>query len=452
MSRKHLYFIGLSCAVIIILASILHTLNPESVEFRPWYGESIKTSVANLMLGYFLLGCFLVGGIAVVLELQRIIQIKWIKLKDKRREQFYSKLIKLREELSLKNYKESAILSREIIATDSVNVLAHISLISALRDGGQLEEALRASDKARSLCETNVELLLLSAEISILAKNYTSALDNLNLALLQAPKNSFVLRRAVEVSVLLGRLSDAISYQERLIKLMSGGVNYDLEQNRLAELGLAEILNKNLPADELQISIKELLKKHRNFAPALRLLAECYKNDTIATLTAKQVRTSLISESSDKGTLIVLEEGLKLLSQAFKVDPKIGYLRDGIIWALALDRPSRSLSFVRSVLDETKKNGLDVAPVELLYIQLLVHLENNTEAANLLNDLDSRKEIQRYRIDYEILKAVLMRHRGEQKAALSKFLSLLLDYVLVLDRGLLKFEVDGTGSYAVSKD
>ena len=442
MSRKVLYFVLLSCSIIIIIASILHTLNPAEIEVKPWYDRTWKTSIANVMIAYFLVGGTLVGSIALMLEAQRAVQIKLLLRRERKRDQENERTIKASEQLALGNYSTAQTILRSVISSEPGNIRAHILLIKSLKEQGHIEEALKATDEARTHCKPNLELLLLSYDVSIAAGNLTSSLDNLSIALAHEPKNSFILRNLVKVTKSMKRLTDAIHYQERLIKTLAGGEAYQIEQDYLAQLELEELLSHSYNLHEKKEKLGELLRRHKNFAPALCALAHCYLPMHLLSQGIAEQEKESEFQAKD------LEDGFRLLTQAFRQDPQPKYLEEAALIALKLNQPDKALNIVKTAIAEAEKSKTDTFACEVLAIQLLIALENNSEAEERLVKLEEQLgDSSHLKRERQMLRAILLKHGGDFKQAALQFAVLASESVSLPSLYLARAEFNETGDY-----
>lgn len=389
MSRKLLYYIGITCLVITIVASIVHTLNPAEVEVHPWYDLSWKTSLANVMLGYFLFGAMAVGLVALLLELSNAFRVRLLSRQLRKMSQSFDRLLKAREAIALGAVNDGLSELRAIVSGDEKNTLAHLSLVRSLLESGRLEESLRAVNHARTRHSANKEILLLAAELGEKMGNDTLAYDNLSLALSEEQNSTSILRRLVDVAVRLRRYNEAIGFQTRLIKLTSDEEHREA-QKKLADLETCQVLETSQATSERIRLLQAVLNRHRNHHRTL---------DALASELQKEGKT---------------EEARKLYIQAYKLSAEPSYLERLALSALAQGLPQSAIELVHEALAEAARNKLSVISGKIVMIQLLLHLEKVEEAHSQLTTLDrDLADSATFVNERKLLWALVHRHRGE---------------------------------------
>lgn len=347
--------------IIVSLVCALFLLNPHVVTVNFGQGRRWDAPLALILIVVFVLGALLSGFLAAVTSTQA--SFKW--WRERRGFQLershYSQIRAVRELIANGELDEARKTLERMVAQDDGNVVARVHLASVLRDLGEINAALRVLDETRAAEKSNFEVLFLAADLNAEIGNMTAAYDNLSLVLQSDPHSRKALEQLIPYAVALGKFSIAKELKERLIRL-SSGTKYQEHQLDLAALELHRAAG--LEGAAKRSAVEEVLKRHRDYAPAIEALAK---------IEAEAGRA---------------EEASKLLIRAYKIDPAVSCLSTLAQLWLDQDAPARAVSSVRSLLPGTPRE--DSLSGTLFLITLLTHLEMSDEAAAELRKLEER--------------------------------------------------------------
>ena len=218
-----------------------------------------------------------------------------------------------------------------------------------------------------------------------------------------APKNKFALRKLVRDCRALGRLQEALQYQKEVFRLATTQEEYDAEQEILAdiqfELVHEEYQTKN-STDSYRNALRTLISEHRHYAPALATLAE---------LEAENGATQRASEHWHK---------------AYNASNDVVHLDNACGAWIAKEQPQKAIELVRKAIAQTTKEKKDASHAQMLLVKLLLHLENTTDAEKELGILEKNGVPEILEKDLTLLKAYLLRKRGQLEQAYDHVLSL----------------------------
>ncbi len=324
--------------VIVSLVSYVFYLNPGPVTVNFGPANSKVAPLALVLIFTFCLGAILSALIAFAVGVQSFFK-EWMQERRFRSFKHHQELIVVgREQLAAKNFDAALRTFRRIIEQDPSNIVARILLAKTFRDRGDFKSALQVLDESRQSQKNNVELLFLAADLSARLGNFTSAYDNLALVLKMQPSNEFALVKIVESCDNLGRYSQAIDFQKQVIRLLSSA-----EQTKAQEaLALLELKKAKSEAganrQELRQALDEVLKRHKNFGPALAELAFLER---------------------DNGELDV---ATKHWSRAYKLSGDLEHLERLAKTWLKVDDPEKAVTVVRNAVlnRESAIGGADI--------------------------------------------------------------------------------------------
>ena len=331
-------------ALVSTVVSYLFYFNPESIEFIYGPGRSFKGPLALLLAVAFSFGALLVGSLAFVSSVGRSFRERRIEKSRQVLSGQWAELVDGREKMLGGDFKGAETTFQKMLTDNPENVVARVHLAEVFGRQGQKLKAMRVLEKERKNSQ-NLEVLFSLAEIADSLENYTAAYDNLVLLLKTYPKNEFLLKSLVKASAELGRFDEAIDYQTRLARL-SSGEKYTEAQEELAALELRH-LEKQMPKDQVahKNALEGILKRHKNFGPALARIAE---------IECKEGKH---------------EKASKLLSKAYRSKADVHYLRWLAQMWLTQGEPERALREIRSLVDD--KSPFDA---RLFRVGLMFHL------------------------------------------------------------------------------
>ncbi len=317
-------FVRILLALLIVaLISALFILNPQDTIVHFGRGNDYSAPMALVLILTFLAGAILAAVLAFISQF-RLSLSHWRerRLRQDQREHL-RELVTIRELVALEKWDEAQSKLKKVLKEDPDNAVARTLLATTLDALGDRRGALKVIEEGRGRELTSAELFLKAAELQEREGNLTAALDNLALLLQKDSSSKKVLTEAVRIASTLEDYKRAAEFQERLIKL-SDRVDYEGEQRRLAQIELH--IARKLPAEEQKAAIETLLRRHRNFSPAL-------------------IARSRLEEASGE-----LDAASRSITQAFVANGKLTYLDQlSQIW-LRKDDPDRAVKLVRAAL------------------------------------------------------------------------------------------------------
>ncbi|MCB0322678.1 MAG: DUF1049 domain-containing protein, partial [Bdellovibrionales bacterium] len=383
--------------LLLIAAAVSYVfyLNPGPVEvtYRP--GVSWRLPLALVLIATFFVGVLLTALFAFAIGIKLQFATWRVNRRAQQTKDHHDLIGEARAELALGNFGAARALFQKVIQRDADDLEARVLLAESYRREGEDRAALRILEEARMEQRQNPELLLLASDLNEKLGNPTAAHDNAALVYKVAPRNPMVLARLVHTCGQLGRFDEAVSYQEQLVKLLSGDP-YQHAQEHLAGLKLRRALAAPTEsAETLRATLNDILKQHRDFVPALAELAamEC--------------------------DALHFEEATKFWLRAFEASKNPLYLeRIASMWIHA-DEPSRAVATVRNTLHPRGAKAPLSAAGQIFFVNLLLHLEMIDEA---------RKEFERLkaipladeelRAAFALVKARILEREGRVDEAL----------------------------------
>ena len=387
--------------VVASIVSYLFYLNPHSISIALTSTHQVQAPAALVIIFVFFSG-FVSASVIAFFVAARKSYIYWREIHRIRGiQQQLNSLVLGREELAAGNFQKAQAIFRRIIDQEPQHILAHLMLAKTLYHRGQPADALRVLDEARAGHEKNVELLFLAAELNAAMKNFTAASDNLTMVLKLDPQNVSALEKLGSYSRKLSRLEEARQYTERLTKLVSDSRS-DTYQRELASLELA-LGNERLSGQPIALKseVEQILKRHRDYPPALSVLAELERNDSR------------------------LDLATRLWVRAYKFSGDRSYLNQIVEMWLKIDQPARALEAVRNgVAARSGDTEIDFEG-RFYLVQLLLKLEMIDEAESELQYLHRRLgEGHPYEILQFVLRTRVVARKGNVHEALTRFFEL----------------------------
>lgn len=380
-----------------VAAGYVFYLNPTSVSFK--YNNTPE-AVIEKPLAFILLCAFIVGIVLTT------ILAFWVFLKykfhiwrlHKAAEEISSaniQISKAREYLALKEISAARDLLQKVIDRDAKNITAQIMLAKTYHLENKPALAIKVIDEARVANEKNKELLLYAAELNEELGNFTAAIDNLAIAHESDNKAKIVLAKLINYCQRINKHEQALEYGHKLVKLAD---NYDeqqlfLEQLAQLELDLIKSKSANNPQQQ-KIAINDLLKRHRNFTPAIFELGIIEKNN------------------------FNIEAALNNLNKAFSLKPEIKYLEEIAFILLGINDPDRAIATSTNAINNLEKihgkNADIFIEAKIFFICLLLSIEFVEKAKiefSTLSNLEVRSKELRDKIN--LLNSVILSKQGE---------------------------------------
>jgi tetratricopeptide (TPR) repeat protein len=349
----------LAAFIIIALSVFVVVRNQTDVTVRLWPGADITSSSGVLLLGAFLVGIGCAAVVALFFGLKSYLRERRLYKNERQRQEFYQGMVQARSFVATGEWRRAREAWERLIRRDPTNLIARIELSRCLEQAGDVREALKVIDAARTEDNTNVEVLFRAVELNLSLQNKTAAVDNLALILCHHP-NRRAAALARDLSEDLGRIEDALEYHDQLENMSERSVGNEEVRLRLRY----KQINRDAAADPavLREEVRQFSRKNPGFVPALLDLAAM--------------------ESAAGKT----EEAAKAMLQAAKRSGDTNFWRAiGKLWVRAAN-PDRAVSAMKTAAKET--TGLARLIVEIEAVKLDLELGRLEEAKNRLDGFD----------------------------------------------------------------
>lgn len=392
----------LSLLVACFVFATLFRLNSASVMVVPWPGVKWNLMLAEVIIGFFFLGVVVTGIIGLGFEANSSFRNWRFTRKRRLEEKHQQQIIEAREQLCAHNFQAAEKLFRQIISRDSSNIVARILLAKTLHAQGQFEKALSTLEEARASQRTNLELLLLAAQLNESRGNLTAACDNLSLVIKADPGNLYALKQLVRISVMLERFDDGLKYQ-RLLVNNSPSDAQSKERDSLADIAFQSLLKtlENTSDAEKKDLVKQHNKDFRDHAPSLDLLARMERDEGLE------------------------DAAIKLWSQAFLCSANTSYLWSIATYLSKQNNPDKALGIVKKLRKEFVDDSQVLFDIDLFLVHLYLSLEMVDNAKGLLSDLISAESGSKHKRILEITRAEILKRTGNSEEALELVMPLL---------------------------
>jgi predicted Zn-dependent protease len=382
--------------------SYIFYLNPAPVELVYGPGKAMSAPLALILISVFAGGFLFASLIAFALGLRQS-WLRWKEVKRIRQSELHQQqIVHAREELAAGNWTKARGMFQRIIDQDPQNIVARIMLAETYRRQNEVPSAIKVLDECRAEQRENLELLFLAAELNTQLGNKTAACDNLSLVLKAQPSNAAALEKLAFYSQSLDRPEQAREFYQRLVKVTPADRAEEV-QDRLA---LAELASASKEFDqtsaEYKRAVEDVLKRHRDFAPALGALAEVERNGAR------------------------LDLATKLWLRAFKFSGEPTYLEAAAQTWLKIDQPARALEAVKNgVVARSADDSLNVQG-RLYLISMLLRLEMVEDAQTEIEALASNltaEDPNQPALQY--LRAKTLFRRGEVAEAIKRLYAII---------------------------
>lgn len=376
---------------LVAIISYIFILNPHQATVTYGYGRTWAAPMALVLIVVFFLGVLVSALLSFFVGAQLSFS-HWRERKlHKLQREHMAQLVTVREYLAAKRYDVARPALQRMIEQDPDNIVARVMLAEAWYALGDKRAALNVLDEARAGQKRNMELLFLAAEIHQELGNYTAAFDNLALVLQQEPNNRAALELIIFAAEQLKRFDRAVEYQAQLIKI-SSPEQYTKAQERLADFELQQLMSS--PDGQAQ-KLEELLRRHRNFAPAISELAK------------RDQQTSQF------------ENAAKRLTQAYRESRDVRYLEALTRLWLDIDEPSRAVAMIKAAIGGELTT--ETLSGEMFYVLLLLSLGMNEEASSEFRRV--RRELDQLAagvsaLQLKLLEAKLLEREGKAEESL----------------------------------
>lgn len=347
------------------IVSYIFYLNPGPIELVYGPGRTVSAPLALILVTVFAAGFLFASLIAFGLGLRQ----SWLRWREQQRirqaELHQQQIVTAREELASGNLTRARTMFQKIIEQDPQNIIARIMLAETYRRGGDPLSALKILDEARAGQRENLELLFLAADLNGELANLTAACDNLTLVLKSQPGNSAALERLAQYSTSLGRAEQTRDYLQRLIKVTPADTAPAVqEQLAQSELTIAQ-KSADPVSPEYKNAVEDVLRRHRDFPPALGALAQVERDGSR------------------------LDLATKLWIRAFRFSGNPEYLDAAAQTWLKIDQPARALEAVRNgVIARSADDAVNLHG-RMYLISMLLKLEMVEDAQTEIDALTS---------------------------------------------------------------
>lgn len=363
--------VGISLYVVI--------LNRENITIRLTPSGSITTNGGVVFILVFAAGFLLAGLLGLFFGIRTYLRERRYEAREKERDSFYQAMLKARGFTSAGDWEKAQAEWEKIIKRDPSNIIARVELSRTLEGNGEIREALRVLDAARSEDPHNIEVLFRAAELNLSLDNKTAAIDNLALALSEYGSRKAAVQ-ARDLSEELGRFEDASEYQKQLQRLGADQTNAEEVNARLEY----KTLLQECGSDKVKLAekLRAFVKRHPNYAHGLEKLAGLERD-------GKKI-----------------DAAAQLLVRAAKVTGAIHYWAEAKKLWLAHGMPDRALAAARSAAKETSGFPRIQAGLNLIRLYLALNMFEDAKRALLeFPDLLKEQDIKPTR---DILQSVLI--------------------------------------------
>lgn len=385
-------------AIALIFAAVYFVLRNSAPATVSIWGDSLtfSSNVGVIVIVSFFIGVLASTVVGLIFGLRAWLRERRFARRERDREAASESLLKARSYLVTHEWGKAQNEWERIIRRLPDDVVSRIELSRSLEGAGDIREALKVIDSARTAAPRNIEVLFRAAELNLAMGNKVAALDNLALALYHQP-SARAARMARDISEDLNRLEDALEYQERLEQLEGLTADGEAARTRL----LLRKLNRKADAEKLPRSarideLRTFCRKHQHSAEALRQLAELERREGQVEAAAQ----SLIKAARASGDVN-------------------DWRQVAALWA-EHDDAERAISALRTAIKDLDGSAKIQLELELISLQLRVGMADEADqlAGAVLerirsNDGVAEETAQRLRV----LKGYALSLRGKQREA-----------------------------------
>ena len=335
-------------------------LNPHTVAVNYSPSGTLSVPLAATLTVVFWSGVLFAAIFAILLALEYQVRIWRFDRRERLKENHRGLVVSARELIAAGMYGSARERLQKILSKDQHDTVARVQLAETLLLEDKSQEALQVLDEARGKDKNNLELLFVAADVNQSMGNVTGAYDNYQLILRREPRSPKALMGLVSCCRSLERFDEAVQYQIPLLRAARGDEQTKL-QEELADLEVNAIRQKFPQAGrEYRKALEELLVRHRDFPPALRLLA------------------------IEEREVLKLDQAAKLLVRAYRAARNVEDLELLADLWLQAEEPGKAVAAVKSVVlhDESSVSPADARQLEgrMFLVALLIFLENIEEA------------------------------------------------------------------------
>lgn len=287
------FFNRLLVAILLIGLAVVVTLSnsePATIRLASWFQFSSNAGV--VYLGVFAVGFVAASLVGLFFGVKAYLRERRLLIAERNRQAFISMIERARSLMASEEWARAQAGWEQVLKRDPDNIVARVELSRCIEAQHDPKEALRVLDATRANSKRNVEVLFRAAELNRTLGNNTAAMDNLALICGDSPsRRSLELARTVSED--LGRIDDALEYQNELERL---GYGDDSSKAVRARLTYAKILRDSPDATTLKETLSGFVKRHPACTPALEKLAaielEALAFDSAAELMVKAAKAN----------------------------------------------------------------------------------------------------------------------------------------------------------------
>lgn len=357
MIRRINKFIALLIVVSLCLYIVFRNYTPLTVYLSS--SSSVTLPAGIILVAVFFFGAVVASLIGLIFGIRTWMRERRYKYQHKQREAFFREFMEARSlsasgDVDAAREKWEKILRRE--RDSSAGAIARVEYARLLANAGDLKQALRTLDEARSILPENVEILYLAAQLNQDLGNKTSAIDNLALVMYHRPEMKAA-EKLRSLSEDAGRIEDALEYNRQVERL--GGdaqVCGDTEKRLRFRLLVEENKNAGEPG-KLHDQLLSLVREHGDSADVLVKLAE-------------------LSEAEGR-----TEEAAQFLARAAREAKSPRYWHEGVKFWLRHDNAQRALAAARAASTESSGEEKIRANIDLIRLYLTLNMADEARRA-----------------------------------------------------------------------
>ncbi|SHJ10247.1 Uncharacterized conserved protein HemY, contains two TPR repeats [Malonomonas rubra DSM 5091] len=259
--------------------------------------------------------------------------------------------------------KKARTLLKKALDRDPKRVDSYLALASVAEQEGNTQEAIDLLHKARKLDPKGLEILFKLARTFQNEDRREEAMAVYKELLAGDAENRKAMRALRDLNIELGRYSEALELQKKIIKATSSGAKSVAEKQIMSQLRY-EVARADLDrgeAEKVVDACRDMIKQDASFTPARVTLGDAYRQ---------------LNRASD--AIKVYQDGYKALKKSIF----LARLEDVYIGA---EDPAALLSFYRSRMQEDKDDLL----LKLYLGRLCLRLEMVDEGLQHLTDLEA---------------------------------------------------------------
>ncbi len=350
-----LWFISVCIVVAAAIYIVLANLTPWQVTIAP--GISFETQTGIILIAVFIFGVVVTCIIGSYFGLKAFLRDRSAKSKEAKQLAINDAILKVRGFLAVGDSAKAYQLWNKALKKAPTDIISQIELSKCMEALGDLPSAIKVIEAVRSTNPDNLEALMQASELHLKSGNRTAALDNLALALCHT-STPLICRKARDLSEEIGRINDALEYQERLNQL---GETDSKAEARLNFKQLKEN-SSTYSADEYQAKMKLLAKKYGSKDAYYEWAESLRKEGKVDA--AAQIFAEAAKATHDNSFRFKLSE----------------------FWLKSGDN-ERAIAAAKSALNEAENDAKTEATIYLA--KLYISLEMNDAAAEILTGIST---------------------------------------------------------------